>query len=142
MNMIEELTVTASLESLGDIRQFIRKVSSDAGIEKNSSYKLQLAIDEIATNIISHGYEEAGLSGDILLKSEINEKNLIITISDTGKEFDPRNATLPTEEDLIQSLEDRPIGGLGIFLALRGVDAFDYNRDGDRNNNIFIMNRP
>jgi anti-sigma regulatory factor (Ser/Thr protein kinase) len=49
---------------------------------------------------------------------------------------------LPEEEALKQPLEQRQIGGLGIYLAIQGVDRFIYQRDSDRNRNTFVMNRP
>ena len=49
---------------------------------------------------------------------------------------------MPTALDLDQPLEERDLGGLGIFLALQGVDRFDYQRCDDRNRNILAMNLP
>jgi anti-sigma regulatory factor (Ser/Thr protein kinase) len=49
---------------------------------------------------------------------------------------------LPEElEKIEQSIEKRSIGGLGIYLAFQGVDNFKYERVGDRNRNIFVVNR-
>jgi anti-sigma regulatory factor (Ser/Thr protein kinase) len=48
---------------------------------------------------------------------------------------------MPTAEELAEPLEDREIGGLGIFLALKSVDEFRYERRGDINVNTFVMRR-
>lgn len=103
-------------------------------------YRLALAVDEIATNIITHGYEEQGLSGEIKVSIERIDQRLTVVLEDTGTAYDPRTRTLPTAEDLDLPLEDREIGGLGIFLALQGVDCFDYQRSDNVNRNIFGMN--
>ena len=46
---------------------------------------------------------------------------------------------MPEAEDLAKPLEERDIGGLGIFLTIQGVDRFDYRREGDRNLNVFAV---
>lgn len=140
MALSDKLTLPAKLESLNTIRKFIREAAVNAGLDDNASYNLQLAVDEIATNTITHGYHEANLSGDLIVHSELTDKLFRITIEDTGLPFDPRTLKLPAEEDLSKPLEERPIGGLGVYLALNGVDRFDYERVDDHNLNIFEVN--
>ena len=110
--------------------------AASAGLDKRASYRLRLAVDEIATNIIVHGYAEAGLQGALELRADIDDRTLIIAIEDTGVAYDPRQAPVP-DTDL--PLEQRPIGGLGVYLAIRSVDEFLYERVGDRNRTIFKM---
>jgi len=98
---------------------------------------LQLAVDEIATNIMSYGYKDVGASAVISIGGEIRDGALVITLEDQAQAFDPRTVPMPDAEDLAKPLEERAIGGLGIFLAIRGVDRFDYRREGDRNFTIF-----
>ena len=136
------ITVPASLDSLAVIRKCVADAAGAAGLDKATGYGLQLAVDEIATNIIVHGYQEAGLSGNLHLLVEITGKILTIIIEDTGPAYDPRTHSMPDAEDLLKPLEEREIGGLGIYLAFQGVDQFDYERVEDRNRNIFIVNRP
>ncbi|NEP83142.1 MAG: ATP-binding protein [Okeania sp. SIO3B3] len=138
---MEALIVSGSLDSLGKIGQYIMSAGKEAGLEKKASYKLRLAVDEIATNIITHGYDEAGLAGDISIQAEINEQNLTVYIEDTAIPYDPTQAEMVTEETLQQALEKRPMGGLGVYLAKDSVDRFMYKRVGDKNRNILIVNR-
>jgi len=137
MAILETLTLPANLDSLAVIRRFAEKAADAAGVDNNTSYYLQLAMDEIATNVIIHGYEEANLTGDMLLQAELTDKVLRLIIEDTGVPFDPRTLKLPDEKDLAKPLEERAIGGLGVYLAFNGVDRFDYAREGNRNCNIF-----
>ncbi len=139
---MDPLTLPATLDALGEIGRYVNQAAAAAGLEKQAAYNLRLAVDEIATNIILHGYEEAGLSGDIRVMREESAKELRITLEDRAIPFDPRGKTLPSAEELARPLEERPIGGLGIFLVLNGVDRFDYQRQGEINRNIFIMRRP
>jgi serine/threonine-protein kinase RsbW len=128
--------VPATLDSLGAVAEFVMAAAAAAGLDKRVSYRLRLAVDEIATNIIVHGYVEAGLQGALELCADIDDRTLTLSIEDTGVAFDPRQAAVP-ETDL--PLEQRPIGGLGVYLAMRSVDEFLYERVGDRNRTIFKL---
>ncbi|MGK7903919.1 MAG: ATP-binding protein [Hormoscilla sp.] len=139
---MESLKVSGKLESLSAIAQYVMAAAKTAGLDKKLSYKLRLAVDEVATNIITHGYEEAELEGEVQLQAKIDEKTLTLWIEDTGEAYDPTQKKTVAEEMLNRPLEDRPIGGLGVYLAIEGVDKFIYERVGDRNRNIFVMNRP
>src|SRR5207249_3471436 len=86
-----------------------------------------LAVDEIATNIITYGYEPAGIEGDITVRADTDEQALTIIIEDNAKPFDPLQQMEPDDLDL--PLEQRNIGGLGIYLAINGVDKFTYGTD-------------
>jgi anti-sigma regulatory factor (Ser/Thr protein kinase) len=116
-------------------------VSKAAGLGRQAAYNLRLAVDEVATNIIVHGYEENGLSGTLIVRADERDDSIAVTLEDTGPEFDPRTRPLPSEEELAKPLEDRDVGGLGIFLALESVDEFRYERRGTTNLNTFVVRR-
>jgi len=136
---MEAKTFAGTLDSLGPIRDYVTAAAKTAGLDKKRTYDLCLAVDEIATNIILHGYEDSGRSGVIDVRAEMEGQKLTVTLEDDGEPFDPLQGKLPKEEDLNRPLEDRPIGGLGLFLAIEGVDEFKYERAGGRNRNIFIV---
>ena len=138
---MEALEVQGKLDYLGEIRQYVKSAAKEAGLEKKASYDLCLAVDEIATNIITHGYDDNGLEGNIYVETKIDEQSLTIYIEDTAIPFDPKKKEAVTQEDLQKSLEERPIGGLGIHLVQESVDEFIYEYKGDRNRNILVVNR-
>ena len=76
---MESLIVSGKLESLGAIAQYVMSAAKEAELEKKAAYKLRLAIDEVATNIITHGYEKADLEGHIHLAAKIDEGALTIS---------------------------------------------------------------
>jgi serine/threonine-protein kinase RsbW len=117
---MEPLIVPGVLDSLSDIAAYVMSAAATAGLDKKIAYRLRLAIDEIATNIITHGYEENGLSGNIEVQAKINGSSLTIELVDTGPVYNPQLDQTPDSLDL--SLEERPIGGLGVYLAARNVD--------------------
>jgi anti-sigma regulatory factor (Ser/Thr protein kinase) len=134
---MEKRSLPAVLDSLAELRRYVKEAAGGARIDEARTYRLQLAVDEIATNIISYGYKDVGASAVISIGGEIRDDALVITLEDQARAFDPRTVHLPDAEDLAKPLEERAIGGLGIFLAIQGVDRFDYRREGDRNVNIF-----
>jgi serine/threonine-protein kinase RsbW len=138
---MESLTVFADLNALKPLADYVIQSSNLAGLDKKQTYKLRLAVDEIATNIITYGYEQSGKTGDITITCELNEQMLKITLEDTAVFFDPREKLSLEKETLDLPLEERKIGGLGIYLTISGIDEFQYKRVGDRNLNIFIMYR-
>ena len=137
---MKPLTVPGTLDALGTIREYVKDAAVAAGLDKKASYRLRLAVDEIATNIIVHGYAEAGLEGVVSLRADIDEETLTISVEDTGVAYDPRRHESP--DDLDQPLEQREIGGLGVFLAIQNVDEFLYEYVEGRNRNILVMDRP
>jgi len=136
---MEPLKLPGTLASLGTAREFVKSVAEEAGLDKRQTYRLTLAVDEIATNVIIHGYQESGLEGNILLQAEIEEADLTISLEDNGVQYDPLTEYVP--EDLSKPLEERPVGGLGVFLAMQNVDRFLYERIGERNRHKFVVFR-
>ena len=134
-------TFPGNLDSLSPIRKFVTQAGEEAGLNHKAIYELCLAVDEIATNIVTYGYEESGLSGDIRIRSEMTPERLAIYLEDTGKGYDPNAIALPNLEDLGKPLEERPLGGLGILLAKVGVDEFNYSQVDDRHVHEFVVRR-
>ncbi|MBE9044553.1 ATP-binding protein [Pleurocapsales cyanobacterium LEGE 10410] len=134
---MKPLIVAGELESLTEIAQFVIKATQKASLDKKAAYLLRLAVDEIATNIITHGYKQAGLAGKIYCQAKINENALIIILEDTGVIYNPLQQEKPNS--LHKPLEQRVVGGLGVYLAIQSVDKFRYERLGERNRNIFIV---
>jgi len=74
---IKSLTVPGVLESLSVIRQYVADASAVAGLFPDQTYGLSLAIDEIATNVVMHGYKKSGLTGNISVSAEVSENDII-----------------------------------------------------------------
>ena len=136
---MESIIVSGNLESLDVISDYVTTAAEKANLDSKKTYKLRLAVDEIATNIVIHGYQEAEIKGEILCKAEFSDTSLKIHLEDSGMQYDATQKEQP--DDLYKPLEDRNIGGLGIYLAINGVDKYIYERHGNSNLNIFIVNR-
>ncbi len=96
------------------------------GLPAGTVFKFQLALDELLTNIVSYAFGENHKDPTITLRVELIENQLRATLRDNGRRFDPlSDAPAP---DVNLSAEDRPVGGLGIFLTQAFVQSLDYSR--------------
>jgi anti-sigma regulatory factor (Ser/Thr protein kinase) len=136
---MERKTFPGTLDSLEEIRQVVKEESQRVKLSKKATYNLLLAVDEIATNIIVHGYEETGTQGVVDLIIEHTDGRLSVILEDDATPFDPLQRELPNDDFFAMPLEDRPIGGMGLHLTINGVDEFRYEYVNHRNRNIFIM---
>jgi anti-anti-sigma factor len=89
---------------------------------------MNVALDELLTNTVSYALSDDG--GEVTVEVELCPDRLIVTLSDSGRPFDPFGQTAP---DTTLSVEDRPMGGLGIHLVRHLVDDARYERRSDRN---------
>lgn len=137
----QALTVPAQLDQLAAIRRYVETAGQNAGFDAEAVYNLALAVDEVATNIILHGYEEHGRTGDIAVTAVPTGDGLQVVMEDTGVAFDPGSRPPPGKEELSKPLEERRIGGLGIYLAMSSVDDFQYQRVGAINRNTLTVRR-
>lgn len=136
---MQEKRFPGTLDSLVLVRDFVSAAARAAGLDSQRTYDLCLAVDEIATNIVTHGYQEAGLEGDIALEARQERGELIIRMSDHGRTYDPDATPQP---DLENPLNQQDPGGWGLVLAKTGVDEFDYASTDDGNLHIFVMRLP
>ena len=133
----EKLIVPALRDSLTIIADYVKEVSQKAGLDRKKTNNLRRAVDEIATNIIEHGYTDRGSKGTVELKAEMEQNALIIYVEDTGIPYDPTQQPIPN--NLENPLAERDIGGLGVYLAQISVDQLIYERIENRNCNKLIV---
>ena len=134
-----KLTLCAELESLPAFRNFIdQHCQSLPAVDETVLYDLKLALDEACTNIITHGY--AGMDpGSIMLELEIDDQKIIMNITDFGHPFEPSKAPQP---DVEAALQDRPMGGFGLFFIYQTMDEVCYNSSEDGNRLTLEKNLP
>ncbi len=130
-----QMTRSAEMESLSVFRDFIEKACKQhQSVGDQICYDLKLAVDEACTNIITHGY--AGMNpGSIILSLEMEPNKAVVTITDFGHPFEPSEASAP---DVEAGLEDRPIGGFGLFFIYQTMDEINYETTEDGNRLTFI----
>ena len=124
------ITRAAYLESLGDFRAFIKEhCEGYGGVTEEILYDITLAVDEACTNVITHGYEDMD-PGSIILDLELTPERIVISLTDFGHSFEPDSAPIPNVE---APLEERELGGFGLFLIRQSMDDMSYRITEDGN---------
>jgi len=131
---MESITVPARLDSLALISNFITNATARAGLDDHAAWQVQLAVDEAATNIIQHGYDLAS-SGTIDLGWRLEGDQLVVTLRDHGRRFNPTDVPAP---DITSPLEERQAGGLGLYIMGRLMDSVWFDFD-DQQGNLLTM---
>lgn len=132
-------TFPANLDSLEQIAICVMDAAIETYLSQQAIYKLRLAVDEIATNIIEHGYQAEATEGTITIEIDSDDTALTITLIDHASPFDPYSLPQPASLDL--PLEEREAGGLGVWLAINAVDEFHYAYKNLCNYNKIVLYR-
>jgi len=130
-----ELKIDAKLENLSVIADFIAKTMRQLDIAE-SIYEVQTAVDEACTNIIKHAY--SGGEGIITVSCELQANDFVITIRDKGRPFEPSSTPPP---DIDADLDERKIGGLGIYMMRKLMDDVSYSFDSEEGNKLVMRKR-
>lgn len=131
------LKVDGVYSNLTVICDFAQKFAVEAGFDPRSVYAVQMAVDEACSNIIRHGYGGEG-KGKIYLDFVQLDDAIKVIIQDEGNTFDPNGVPLP---DFYAPIEERPEGGLGLFLMRKLMDEVQFNfADDDKSEmNTLVM---
>lgn len=136
MNVQRELNVAARIENLPDLVRVATDATVDDGADAATLHDVRLAVEEVCTNIIEHGY--CGVAGSIHMRVSVANKTLVIRIQDDAPQFDPTN--LPDPE-LNAPQERRVPGKLGWHLTRKVMDEVKYDAGGVRGNIITLVKR-
>ena len=125
---MKELTLEAKTENIETVTDFVNAELEAVDCPLKTRMQIDTAIDEVFANIASYAY--GGGSGEAVVRLELEEdpRAVVLSFADRGVPFDPLAKEDP---DVSLSAEERPIGGLGIFLVKNIMDDVSYEyRDG------------
>ena len=123
------LTLNNDIQQIARLAEFTGSIAEDTHMDNALAMSINLALEEAITNVIMYAYPQ-GKGGQVQIDAVIREGSLDFIISDTGIPFDP---TAAPEADTSLGVEDRPIGGLGIFLVRKIMDKVSYRRENGKN---------
>ena len=129
MEIKRSLILPNDIETIPQLNEFIDLVAEEVGLDMSLTMSLNLAMEEAVVNVMDYAYPE-GQQGNVEIEAMTDGEWLTFVISDSGVPFDP---TTKEDADTTLSAEERPIGGLGIFLVRQLMDVIQYQRDGDKN---------
>lgn len=126
-NWVKEIVVDSKFENVRTLTEFVEKSLEPYKPSSKALMQIGVAIDELFSNVVRYSG-----SDNLKLILDVNEDVLTakLTFIDEGVEYDPLSKNDP---DVTLSAEDRPIGGLGIYLVKKIMDGVEYKRDGHKN---------
>lgn len=135
MNSKLEIKITNKINEVSRVVDQVEVFAEEINLPFKVLNTVNLALDEIITNIISYGYADEE-SHEIKIELFLHDGVLSVIVEDDAKAFNPLDQPEP---DIDIPLEEKQIGGLGIHLIKNLMDELDYTRSG--NKNIFVMRK-
>ncbi|MCX4356395.1 MAG: ATP-binding protein [Oscillospiraceae bacterium] len=125
---MKELTIDATIENVAAVTAFVDEQLEQLGCPMKTQCQVDVAIDELFGNIANYAYNPD--IGTVTVRVEVTENPLavVITFIDNGIPYDPLAKDDP---DITLSVEERQIGGLGIYMVKKSMDDISYEyKDG------------
>jgi serine/threonine-protein kinase RsbW len=120
----------ASLAALKDVLERVEVEMAAAGLPLDLALQLVLVLDETVSNLASHASAAAGREIWVDISIQRHPDRIEAVVTDDGPPFDPEDAPLP---QLADSLDERPVGGLGLLIVRNVMDEVRYERVEGRN---------
>lgn len=127
---VRRLIIKNNVEEMAQLEPFLESLCEAFDVEPSLIFQLNLALDEAMANAVKYAYPR-GQEGPVTLAVRRDGDDLVFQLYDQGKPFDPTKGG--EDVDTTLSAEERPIGGLGIFLIKQMMDSISYERKNDRN---------
>ena len=124
-----ETTIKNSIAEIARVVELIEELASLQQLPPSSIWPLNVALDEVLSNIISYGHED-GRAHEICVRVSLEHGLMVAEVEDDGKAFDPLAAPTP---EIDVPLEERSVGGLGIHIVRNLMDEVTYSRIAGRN---------
>ena len=125
----ETLKLNNKVSEITKLNAFVKSATATLNMESGLANKIKLAVEEAVTNIIDYAYQN-GTEGNISVTIEADESRIRFILTDSGAEFDPTGVS---KADTTLTVEERPIGGLGVFLVRNLMDSINYERVDGKN---------
>ncbi|MBP5426134.1 MAG: ATP-binding protein [Prevotella sp.] len=132
MNLVRlqrSLTLPNDINTIPQLSEFIESFCDEAGIGMETTMSLNLALEEAVVNVMDYAYPK-DTAGHVNIDVRTDADCVVFVITDNGIPFDP---TAMKDVDTTLPLEERSIGGLGIFLTRQIMDDISYERSNDKN---------
>jgi anti-sigma regulatory factor (Ser/Thr protein kinase) len=123
------VVVVNQRREIARLGRLVDQFGEECGLSEDATASINLMIDEVVSNVINYGYDDT-LEHKIDVNVVLDGDLVTVRIEDDGKPFNPLDAPQP---NLDLPIEERPIGGLGVFIVKSTADSLDYRRDGGRN---------
>ena len=125
---MEQISIEATVENLPQVTEYITESLEEKDCPPKIVMQMELVIEELFVNVAHYAYRPDVGKCTVLKEFEENPRAIILTFIDSGVPYNPLEHEDP---DTSLGVEEREIGGLGIFLVKRNVDEITYEyKDG------------
>ena len=128
MKVLADITVPARLESRDRLVKSATGSALQWGLAGEALFAVELATEEAVVNVFKYAYPHGG--GKVRLRCMEDGDRFVIEVTDWGVPFD---ATTMPDPDVTIPIDERPVGGLGIYLIKQITDEIRYTREDGRN---------
>lgn len=130
MSRSKQIQIKNDLSELERLNLLVEEFGGVNNFKTEEEYAIYLCLEEMVTNVISYAWPDDGDEHTIAIRLSVDDEFIKVEIEDDGLEFNPVTFGEP---DTTLSVEDRPIGGLGIHLVKQTMDDVFYQRVEGRN---------
>ena len=127
---MKEVSLKSTLENVEVLTGIIDSELESVGCPTKAIMQVDVAIDEIFSNIVNYGYDCE--NEEIVIKYDVDpkDKSISITFVDSGKRYNPLDKDDP---NISEDAETRKIGGLGIYIVKKTMDNMVYKYENSKN---------
>ncbi len=133
------LIIANRVDELAPLADRVSSFLGSKGVGTEDIYAVNLVLDEVITNIVSYGYPDDG-AHEIAVAVTVDDRRITVVVRDDGRPFDPTEQAPAVDVD--SDLEDRSIGGLGLFFVRQMMTSVAYRRDGTTNEVTLVRALP
>lgn len=133
---MKELKIEAAVERLDEVLAFIDAELEARDCPMKAQMQIDVAAEEMFVNVASYAYAPGHGEALIQIETDPDTRVFSVTLIDSGIPYDPLKKADP---DVTLSAEERGIGGLGIYMVKKSMDAVSYRRENGQN--IFRMEK-
>jgi anti-sigma regulatory factor (Ser/Thr protein kinase) len=137
MSKATSLKMKATLDNVPRAMACVRASAQAAGFDEQVLYQIELAVDEACANVVQHAYE--GMEpGEMEVSCYVDGPHFVVQVRDWGHSFEPDEVPVP---DVEAPLEERTLGGLGLFLIKHVMDHVQFTFDPEQGNTLVMKKK-
>ncbi len=137
MKLLARLRLAATLDNVPRAVECVRESARAVGLDDRLQGQLQLAVDEACANVVDHAYQDLE-PGDMEVSCGLTDRAFVVCVRDWGRGFDLDAVSVP---DVTAPLQDRALGGLGLYLIRQVMDEVRLTLDPRKGNVLTMIKR-
>lgn len=137
-HLVERMRVEAVLPNVPLVTACVSRAAEALELDEHALYQVQLAVDEACANVVDHAYVGPEPGEMEVSCYRYDKEYLIIRVRDWGQGFDPAQVAQPRVD---APLEERSLGGLGLFLVQAVMDWVGFSFDPHTGNELLMVKR-